>query len=135
MTPLGNTELKSTGQRAVILEIIRRGGGHLDANEIYQRARRKLPRLSLSTVYRVLQKFKENGLIEERHLDENHHHYEISRRDEHHHLVCNGCGKVIEFSLPVADIVAARVSEAEGFEIRNCEISLSGLCPDCRKKN
>ncbi|MDV2988618.1 MAG: transcriptional repressor [Dehalogenimonas sp.] len=134
MTPLGNTELKSTGQRAVILEIIRRGGGHLDADEIHQRARKQLPRLSLSTVYRVLQKFKENGLIEERHLDENHHHYEISRRDEHHHLICSGCGKVIEFSLPVADIITARIPAANGFEIKNCEINLSGLCPECRQK-
>lgn len=134
MAPIGTTGLKTTGQRAVILDIIRQGGGHLDADEIYQRARHRLPRLSLSTVYRALQKFKENGLVEERHLDENHHHYEISRRDEHHHLICTVCGRVVEFNLPVADLVAGRVPEAAGFTINNCEMNLTGRCPDCRQK-
>ncbi|MEN8614744.1 transcriptional repressor [Dehalogenimonas sp. THU2] len=134
MSPLSNTDLKATGQRAVILEIIKSGKGHLDADEIYRRARKKLPRLSLSTVYRALQKFKESGLIEECHLDENHHHYEASHKGEHHHLICSGCGKVVEFTLPLSQIVAEWVPQAEGFEITGSEVSLTGLCPDCKKK-
>lgn len=134
MSPLSNTDLKATGQRAVILDIIRAGKGHLDADEIHRRARKKLPRLSLSTVYRALLKFKESGLIEERHLDENHHHYESSRRGEHHHLICTGCGKVVEFSLPLSQIVAERVPQAADFKITGSEISLTGLCPDCKNQ-
>ncbi|MEL7562440.1 Fur family transcriptional regulator [Dehalogenimonas sp. 4OHTPN] len=131
--PLGKTALKATGQRAVILDIIRAGKGHLDADEIYQRARKKLPRISLSTVYRALAKFKESGLVEERHLDQNHHHYEISHQEHHHHLICTDCGRVVEFSLPISEIVAA-VTQAGGFLIRGGEISLTGLCPECQKK-
>lgn len=134
MTPLGQTELKSTGQRTVILEVIQSARGHMDADEIYQRARKKLPRLSLSTVYRALQKFKESGLIIERHLDEDHHHYEAARRGEHHHLICSACGKVIEFKLPIAEIVLAQVPQAEGFDISGGEININGICPDCLKK-
>jgi len=135
MSPLNNTELKATGQRAAILEIVRAGKGHLDAAEIYQRARKKLPRLSLSTVYRTLAKFKETGLIEERHLDENHLHFEISHRGEHHHLICTGCGKVVEFKLPLTEIIIERVTQAAGFKINHIgELSLSGLCPDCQRK-
>jgi len=135
MSPLKNTELKATGQRAVILDIVRAGKGHLDADEIYQQARKKLARLSLSTVYRALAKFKETGLIEERHLDENHHHYEISHRGEHHHLICTRCGKVVEFKLPITEIVIEKVPQAAGFKINHIgELSLSGLCPDCQKK-
>ncbi|PVV83766.1 Fur family transcriptional regulator [Dehalogenimonas alkenigignens] len=131
--PLGKTALKATGQRAVILDIIRAGKGHLDADEIYQRARKKLPRISLSTVYRALAKFKESGLVEERHLDQNHHHYEISHQEHHHHLICTGCGKVVEFTLPIVEIVGA-VPQAGGFCISGGEISLTGLCPDCRQE-
>ncbi|PPD58072.1 Fur family transcriptional regulator [Dehalogenimonas etheniformans] len=135
MTPLGRTELKATSQRSVILDIVRAGKGHLDADEIYQRARERLPRLSLSTVYRALAKFKETGLIEERHLDENHHHYEISHHDEHHHLICTGCGKVVEFKLPITEIIIEKVPQAAGFKINHSgELSLSGMCPDCQKK-
>ena len=77
--------MRATGQRALILEIIRRG--HPDADEIYRQARAKQPRLSLSTVYRTLRVFKELGLVEELHLDEAHHHYEAKPSSEHQHLV------------------------------------------------
>ena len=133
MCPLNNTDLKTTGQRAVILDIIRAGKGHLDADDIHRRAQKKLPRLSLSTVYRTLQKFKSSGLIEERHLEDNHHHYEISRKEEHHHLICSGCGKVVEFKLPLAKIVE-NLPQTDGFDITGSEIQLTGVCADCQKK-
>jgi len=135
MSPLGKTGLKATGQRAIILDIIKAGKGHLDADEIYSRARKKLPRLSLSTVYRALAKFKETGLIEERHLDENHHHYEVSHKIEHHHLICTGCGQVVEFNLPLSEIVAEKVPQVAVFKLNHTgELSLSGLCPECQNK-
>lgn len=132
MTPLGSTEMKNTGQRAVILDILQTGKGHLDADDIYRQARKRLPRLSLSTVYRTLQKFKDSGLIVERHLDEGHHHYEVARRGDHHHLICSNCGRVIEFKLPISDIVMEGVPQADGFQITGGEINLTGFCPDCR---
>jgi len=66
---LNTAGMRVTNQRALIMEIIRQGQGHLDADEIYRRAREKEPRLSLSTVYRALQMFKKLGLVEELHFD------------------------------------------------------------------
>jgi len=51
---LSVTGIRATSQRALILEVIRDGQGHLDADEIYRRARIKQPHISLSTVYRTL---------------------------------------------------------------------------------
>jgi Fur family ferric uptake transcriptional regulator len=126
--------LRKTSQRALILEIIRSGQGHLDADEIYLRARKKQPRLSLSTVYRTLQTLKELGLIEEVHLDETHHHYEIKSANEHHHLVCIGCGKVVEFECPMSHKMMADVSREKGFEVVSTEVRMKGYCPTCRRK-
>ena len=126
--------LRVTNQRALILEIIRQGQGHLDADEIYRRAREKKSRLSLSTVYRNLQTLKKMGLIEELHLDEAHHHYEVKPATQHHHLVCIGCGRVIEFEYPFARLVKRNVSEAKGFEITDSEVRMSGYCARCRQK-
>jgi Fe2+ or Zn2+ uptake regulation protein len=126
--------LRKTSQRALILEIIRRGQGHLDADEVYRRARKKHPRLSLSTVYRTLQTLKELGLIEEVHLDKAHHHYEIKSSYEHNHLVCLGCGKVVEFECPMSQKMMADVSRDKGFEVINTEVRMTGYCPDCRQK-
>jgi Fur family ferric uptake transcriptional regulator len=126
--------LRKTSQRESILEIIRHGQGHLDADEVYQRARKKQPRLSLSTVYRTLQTLKELGLIEEVHLDENHHHYEIKASHEHHHLICLGCGKVVEFECPMSVQMMEEVSREKDFEVVNTEVRMKGYCADCRKK-
>jgi len=130
---LNTAGLRSTNQRTLILEIIRHGQGHLDADEVFRRARSKQPRISLSTVYRTLQKLKQMGLIEELHFDETHHHYEIKPPEEHHHLVCQGCGRVIEFQYPLTRLVQKKVPEAKDFEITNSELQITGYCSECKK--
>ena len=130
---LKETGLRATNQRALILEIIRLGQGHLDAYEVYRQAREKQPHLSLSTVYRTLRMFKKLGLVEELHFDDTHHHYEVKPAAEHHHLVCLGCGKVIEFSYPLSRYVKRNVPEAKGFNVVDAEIRLAGYCPECRQ--
>lgn len=132
---IGQTGGRVTEQRALILDIIKRGGGHLDADEIYRRARQEKPRLSLSTVYRTLQALKQMGLVDEIHLDDSHHHYEMKPRAEHHHLICLGCGRVIEFRYPLASHIQEKVAEAKGFEITTAEIRLTGYCARCRQQH
>jgi Fur family ferric uptake transcriptional regulator len=131
---LSEAGLRSTSQRQSILDIIRHGQGHLDADEVYRRARKKQPRLSLSTVYRTLQTLKELGLVEEVHLDEAHHHYEIKASNEHHHLICLGCGKVVEFECPTSIQMKEEVGKEKGFEIVNTEVRMTGYCPECRRE-
>jgi len=128
---LKSSGMRATNQRALILEIIRRG--HLDADEIYRQAREKQPRLSLSTVYRTLRVFKELGLVEELHLDEAHHHYEAKPSSEHQHLVCLGCGKIVEFECPLSLKMRKDIAREKGFEITGVEIRMTGYCPKCRR--
>ena len=129
---LNVTGLRATSQRALILEIIRRR--HLDADEIYRQARAKQPRLSLSTVYRTLQVLKKLGLVEELHFDEAHHHYEMKPSSEHHHLVCLGCGKVVEFECLLSQNMKEDIAREKDFEITGAEIRMTGYCPKCRQK-
>ena len=126
--------LRITNQRALILDIIRQGEGHLDADEVYRLARKKQPRLSLSTVYRTLQMLKKLGLVEEVHFDEAHHHYEIKPPAEHHRLDCLGCGQVVEFQYPLAHLVKRNVTEAKDFEIVDDELRMTGYCSKCRQR-
>ena len=125
------TGLRATSQRALILEIIRHG--HLDADEIYRQARIRQPRLSLSTVYRTLRMFKKLGLVEELHLDEAHHHYEVKPSSEHHHLVCLGCGEVVEFKCPLSPKMKRDIAREKGFEVTGVQIRMTGYCSKCRQ--
>ena len=131
---LNVTGLRVTNQRALIMEILRQGDGHLDADEVYQRARKKQPRLSLSTVYRTLQALKKVGLVEEVHIGETRHYYEIKPTAEHHHLVCLECGRVVEFHYPLARLVKINITAAKDFEIIGSEVRMTGYCPACRRK-
>jgi len=129
---LNKTGVRVTNQRALIMETIRQG--HLDADEIYLRARKKEPHLSLSTVYRTLQMLKKVGLIEELHFDDTHHHYEVKPSSEHHHLVCLNCGRVIEFHQPLSRYIKNNVAEAKDFAITATEVRVTGYCAECRQK-
>lgn len=126
--------IRITHQRALILKVIRHGQGHLDADEIYHRAREKQPRLSLSTVYRTLQRLKKLGLVEELHFAEEHHHYELKLSAEHHHLTCLGCGQVVEFRYPLARLVKRNVPEVKNFAITAIELHMAGYCAKCRQE-
>lgn len=123
-----------TSQRRLLLDLLRHSEGHLDADELYRLAKEREPRISLSTVYRALSLFKELGLVEERHFADEHHHYEVKRKREHHHLVCLGCGKVVEFEYPLTKRIKEHMSRQSGFEIVNASVSLEGYCERCRQE-
>jgi Fur family ferric uptake transcriptional regulator len=126
--------IRITPQRKLILGILARAEDHLDAHEIYEQGRRQEPRLSLSTVYRTLGLLKETGVVCELHLDSDHHHYELESKEKHAHLVCLGCGQVIEVDSTAFAEAALAVGEAHGFEVSSSEIELSGYCADCRQR-
>lgn len=121
-----------TSQRRLVVDILAQSSGHLDAADIYERGRQRDPRLSLSTVYRTLSMLKETGVVRELHLDDEHHHYELDANDEHSHLVCLGCGRIIEVDSTAFAQAASAVGAAHGFEIASAQVELSGYCAKCR---
>lgn len=125
---------RTTVQRRLLLELIRQAGGHLDADELYRRAREHEPSISLSTVYRNLKLFKSLKLIDERHFTDEHHHYEAKAATEHHHLVCLGCSEVIEFQSPLTERMKQQIGKETGFNITDAEVHLMGYCTRCQQE-
>jgi len=123
-----------TPQRALILRILQEQGGHLDADEIYRLAREERPRLSLSTVYRTLSVLKELGLVRELRFEEGYSRYELAGPEEHHHLICLGCGKVIEFQCAHCAQVHQDLGDRHGFQITGSRVELLGYCAECQKR-
>ncbi len=121
-----------TLQRRLIIEIIQEHGGHLNADEIYRLARERHPRVSLSTVYRTLDLLKGFDLIKVLQLKGDQRHYEV-RTEEHQHLVCLGCGRVIEFHCAHCEEVDRGLALRHGFEITTSRVELLGYCAECAK--
>jgi len=130
----GRLSRRRTEQRQLIMEIIQQADGHLDADEIYQQSRQKSSSISLSTVYRSLQLFKELGLVEEHQFNGTRRCYEATPRSKHHHLVCLACGRVFEFKCPSAERLKSRISREEGFRVTDAEVRLVGYCPECQER-
>ena len=122
-----------TPQRKLLLNIIQEAQTHLDAKELYRRAIERDPGISLATVYRNLRLFKEQGLIEERRLDETRRYYEIKRPGEHQHLLCRSCGHVIEFESPQIQKLIEEVERRNNFSVSKVELYLEGYCQECRE--
>lgn len=124
-----------TSQRVLLLRLLHDCEGHAGADDLYQLARVHDPRLSLSTVYRALNKLKEMGLIHELHLDEEHHHYELVVKGNHHHLICQGCGKVIEVECVLVDEMLAHIEAQHGFTVASAQMEFIGYCADCQARS
>lgn len=124
-----------TPQRKLVLDILAQNRRHLDAYELHELGRQRDKALSLSTVYRTLALLKESGLVQELHLDTNHHHYELIDRMEHAHLVCLGCGQVFEVDSGDFVQAARQAGDRHGFSITSTQIELSGYCAACQAKS
>jgi Fe2+ or Zn2+ uptake regulation protein len=123
-----------TVQRRLLLELLRKAKGHVDAKELYRRASAKDRSISPATVYRSLNLFKELGLVDEVRLGKIRCYYEIKESQEHQHLVCQGCGKVIEFQNPYFQKLIQAVRREHGCNVTKAELYLEGYCPECEDK-
>lgn len=123
-----------TIQRRLLLNLVHDASGHIDAKELYRRANSQDESISLATVYRSLHLFKDLGLVEERRLGQLRCCYELKRSAEHQHLVCRGCGKVIEFETPLVQELVKKVQREHRFDVTRAELCLEGYCRQCSEK-
>jgi Fur family ferric uptake transcriptional regulator len=123
-----------TNQRRLLLELLRDTKGHIDAKELFRRASVRDESISQATVYRTLNLFKKLGLIDEMRLGKIRCYYEIKQSSEHQHLVCQGCGKVMEFSSPHFEKLVEAVRLEHNFKVTRAELYLEGYCPECDEK-
>jgi len=123
-----------TSQRRLLLSLISNSGEHMDARELYQRALSNGASISMATVYRCLHLFKELGLVDEIWLGQTRCFYEIKQPAQHQHLVCRGCGKVIEFESPLISKLTNKLQREKGFNVTNAKLHFEGYCQQCQDK-
>jgi Fur family ferric uptake transcriptional regulator len=105
---------------------------HLSAEELVERVRERLPSVNPSTVYRTLDLLVEEGLVLRSRLGAERAFYEPAREHRHHHVVCERCGAVAHVHDEALGDLRQRVEETSGYALGPGELTLFGLCPDCR---
>jgi Fe2+ or Zn2+ uptake regulation protein len=131
MAPSEPRGRRATRQRALVLDAVRASGvEHPTAERIFARVRGVLPRISLGTVYRNLQRLAAEGRIGVVYLDGRSARYDPTP-ERHDHFVCEECGRVVDLvaTRPVAGLHAARRA---GHVVRAHAVFLYGRCGACR---
>ena len=134
----GPSELRAKGrrltrQRALIWETLTaEPEHHLSADEVVERVRAELPQVNASTIYRTLDLLVAEGLILRTDLGGDRAYYEPAHEHAHHHLVCESCGTVEHLHDDELGDLRERISASTGFALGPGEITLIGLCRNCR---
>ena len=121
-----------TKQRQLILEAVRATNSHPTADELFQMIRRKLPTISLATVYRNLNFLSEIGEIRKLAMPGMQDRFDW-RMDPHDHMVCDTCGQVMDFVLP--HDLGQEIASACGAQVDGYTLVAHGTCAHCRVKH
>lgn len=129
---LAKHQLKLTRQRELILsEFLKKE--HITAEEMYHLLAKKDPHLGLATIYRTLNLFCDAGLAQARHFGSQTQYDNVSHKRHHDHLICTGCGKIVEFENCDIERLQEEVAAKNGFAIQTHKLELYGLCSSCRQ--
>lgn len=127
--------LKVTLPRVKILELLEKAEHHhMSAEEIYKALIEQGEDVGLATVYRVLTQFEQAGIVQRHNFENNLSVFEIAQEDHHDHLVCNQCGKIIEFHNDEIEKLQEKVAKNNGFILSGHSLILYGTCdnPACQ---
>jgi len=124
---------KLTPQRHALLKVIATQHDHLSSEQILEKTRQEYPAIGRVTVYRTLDLLNRLDLLCRFHAQDGCHTYMMGRpMEHHHHLVCSGCGQVIDFTGCELGSLENKLSSETGFSIEGHLLELYGRCQDCR---
>ena len=122
-----------TRVRQRIVEEVFRSKEHFDVPTLWARLRDA--NVSVSTIYRTLELLVDSGLVRPVDLGDKHLHYEhIFGRRHHEHMICVGCGKVLEFYEQKLEGMILELAERHNFQHHSHNLQVFGLCAECRRK-
>ena len=126
-----NKILRMTNQRRIILEELCKVYSHPTASDVYEMVRKKLPKVSLGTVYRNLELLSSCNTIQKLDFGEPHKRFD-GNPEPHYHINCTKCGRVDDSPIPLKPGLEEEAELASGYRISSHHISYSGICPDCQ---
>ncbi len=126
--------LRLTRQRRMVYEELSRVDTHPRAEEVFQMVKRRLPQVSLGTIYRNLKALKEMGLVSENKYARNYSRFD-ARLEMHHHFTCLKCDRVFDLLEPPNLKFEQILPKQSGFKVRYSRLEFYGECPNCSRMN
>jgi len=127
--------LRRSRQRDLVARIFFAMGGHVPVDALAQRVHQDDPHVSVATVYRTMKLLADTGLAVSRDFGDGKARYEPAHHrhgHSHDHLICTGCGAVVEFESKRIEELQRRLARRHGFEVDRRHVELYGRCTACR---
>jgi Fur family ferric uptake transcriptional regulator len=125
---------KETAQRDDIARVFFARGGHVSIDELHAEVKKVNPRVGYATVHRTVRLLRDLGFATERHFDDAPARYERADDEDHHdHLICERCGRIVEFQSEEIEALQESVARALDFVVSHHRMELYGICRECRE--
>jgi len=127
---------KLTPQRRATLDVILKNEGkHMSTEEVYLEVKKQCPEIGLATVYRTMLLLEEMQILQKHNFDDGRNRYELNHPDEdhnHHHLICKGCGRVMEVEEDLLESLESNIERKYQFKVVDHKVRFIGYCSDCK---
>ena len=132
---LAHKNLRLTGQRRAIIETVFSTEQHFTADQLLEWSRRRDKSVSRATVYRTLPLLTESGLVREVDFGKDHKVYDpnYAERPHHNHIVCQECGRIIEFESGEIEQLEDEISQRLGFTVKAHRLQITASCDEFRR--
>lgn len=120
-------------QRRLVQQIIETSTNHPTAHSVFEKARRKMPSISLGTVYRNLQLLAKEGAVVESKIGKKPARYESHKR-RHYHVCCVECGSLEDLPFPYQTRLDRQVERMVQYRLREHRMEFYGICPRCQAR-
>lgn len=130
LVTLKKNGVRITPQRHAILEFLILSESHPTADEIYKSLASDFPNMSVATVYNNLRVFLSVKLIKELTYGDVSSRFDFVTHD-HYHIICEECGKIVDFHYPGLEEVEHLASHVTGFKVNSHRLEVYGVCPTC----
>ena len=119
--------MRMTDQRRVVARVLSQSTDHPDVEELYNRAAKVDPHISIATVYRTVRLFEEAGVISRHDFRDGRSRYEETKDDHHDHLIDMKTGEVVEFVDDEIERLQALIAERLGYRLVDHRLELYGV--------
>jgi Fur family peroxide stress response transcriptional regulator len=124
--------IAATHQRQVLYEVMKTMHGHPSPEEVYAKVKKKVPAISLATVYKNIHLFVESGVFRE--VSMHHGSLRVEMNDEaHHHMVCSKCKTITDIGEKELGLASKQDKLPGGFLVERYAVDVIGICAKCQR--
>jgi len=132
---LKQNSLKFTSQREIILKTLYKNQDHFTPENLYLLIKESYPDLNIgiTTVYRTLNLLEENNFASSISFGVSGKKFELNNKSHHDHLICQNCGKIVEFHNEKIEQLQQEIANIHNFKLNDHLMQLYGICKECQK--